>query len=571
MAATAEVAATRRVSRSQLLPLGLVAVGLLARLAWARSLFLNADEALHYLLSTQPSFLLTYRASLTTVHPPLLILLLHYWDAVGASEWILRLPSVLAGTAFCWVMYKWLERATNEETALIGLSLLLFCPALIYVSAEIRQYGLLMFFLAASLYSLERGIQDDSANWMLLSSFALLLGLSTHYSSLIFAFALGIYGLLRLVSRRNRAAVIAVWVAGQMAALGLTAFYVVSHVLPLQRTGFPRSLADSYLRGSIFHRGEDRLIPFIFRSNIKLFHYLFSQGLMGVVGLLLFLAGVVILWRSRADEGNCRGPTSRQLAMLLILPLVVNCATAVAGVYPYGGSRHNAYLAGLAMTGVAVAVARWRQRASWVKPAALAAGLAICNFTVLPGGVYMQPRNQRITQMQQAMGYVDRTLPPGSVIVTDLEGQLALDYYLCHSYVVLHPPFQLFYRMPCGKYQMIFRDPRQWIFRAPTFPSDMQTLRSMYGMGPETKVWFFQAGFVVDKEPELRTLLRRYGCANPQEFGANIFLCEITVGPDPRTYPSDRRHPETDKLKDLARDAIALLSRRAVRADPPAG
>ena len=530
MAATAEVTETRRGSRSDLVPLGLIAAGFVARLAWARALFLNADEALHYLLSAQPSFDLTYRASLTTVHPPLLILLLHYWSWAGRTEWILRLPSVLAGTAFCWLMYAWLKRVTDAETALIGLSLLLFSPALIYVSSEIRQYALLTFFLAASLYGLERGIIDDSPGWMLLSSFSLLLGLSTHYSSLIFALAMGIYGLLRLRTVSTSTAVVGVWVAGQLAGLGLVTFYMTSHVLPLERTGFPQTLADSYLRGSVFHRGEDHALAFIVRSNVKFFHYLFSQGAIGIVGLLLFWAGVVTLFRAGGRAAGPRRPCPRQLGILLALPFVVNCAAALAGVYPFGGSRHNSYLAGLAMTGVAVAVARWHPRARWAKPAALVAGLAISNFTVLPGGVYMKPQNQRIALMRQAIGFVEGTLPPGSLIVTDLEGQLALDYYLCHSYTVLHPPFQPFYRMPCGKYDMIFQDPRQWIFRAATFPSDIETLQKMYGMGPQTRVWLFQAGFVVDKEPELRGLLRRYGCVKPQEFGQNIFLCEITLG-----------------------------------------
>jgi hypothetical protein len=51
-------------------------------------------------------------------------------------------------------------------------------------------------------------------------------------------------------------------------------------------------------------------------------------------------------------------------------------------------------------------------------------------------------------------------------------------------------------------------------------------------MEPGTKVWFFQAGFVVDKEPELRTLLQQdYGCTMPHAFGENIFVCEITLPP----------------------------------------
>jgi hypothetical protein len=58
----------------------------------------------------------------------------------------------------------------------------------------------------------------------------------------------------------------------------------------------------------------------------------------------------------------------------------------------------------------------------------------------------------------------------------------------------------------------------------------MQTLQWIYGLGPQTKVWLFQAGFVVDKEPDLRAVVRQYGCLQPDEFGQNIFLCEMTVG-----------------------------------------
>ena len=78
-------------------PALLIVAGLIARLVAARSKFLNADEAMHYLLSLQPSFSDTYRASLGTAHPPLLIILLHYWGMISSSEFFLRLPSVIAG------------------------------------------------------------------------------------------------------------------------------------------------------------------------------------------------------------------------------------------------------------------------------------------------------------------------------------------------------------------------------------------------------------------------------------------------------------------------------------------
>src|SRR3989449_8208107 len=177
-------------SRTYLLASCLLTAGFLVRAIWAASVFLNADEAMHYVLSNQPSFALTYQATLSTAHPPLFIIMLHYWSRVGTSEFILRLPSLLAGTAFCWVIFLWLKQVTDTTTAVIGLSLALFSPALIYLSAEVRQYSLLLFFCAASLYLLDRSIAENLAGAMLLSLVSLYMALLTHYSSLIFALVL---------------------------------------------------------------------------------------------------------------------------------------------------------------------------------------------------------------------------------------------------------------------------------------------------------------------------------------------------------------------------------------------
>src|SRR5689334_1343338 len=71
--------------------------GLLVRVKIACGTFLNPDEALHYLLAHQSSWLEAYRASLTNAHPPLLTFVLYFWRPLGDSELVLRLPSVIAG------------------------------------------------------------------------------------------------------------------------------------------------------------------------------------------------------------------------------------------------------------------------------------------------------------------------------------------------------------------------------------------------------------------------------------------------------------------------------------------
>src|SRR5207249_11340642 len=110
------------------------------RLILARETFVNPAEALHYLLSDQPSLAMAYKAILTTAHPPLLVLVLHSWRLLGTSELALRTLALLTGTAFCWIMFLWLRRVADRVTALAVLTMLLFATSLITFSAEVRQY-----------------------------------------------------------------------------------------------------------------------------------------------------------------------------------------------------------------------------------------------------------------------------------------------------------------------------------------------------------------------------------------------------------------------------------------------
>src|SRR5258706_3328314 len=130
-------------------------LGFLIRLWTAFGTFLNPDEALHFRLANQLSLALAYKASLTASHPPLLTLVLYFWRALGTSELWLRLHSVLAGTVFCWMFYKWLDKAAGKPAALIGLLFVALLPPSVLLGVEIRQYALLLAFSASALYLLD--------------------------------------------------------------------------------------------------------------------------------------------------------------------------------------------------------------------------------------------------------------------------------------------------------------------------------------------------------------------------------------------------------------------------------
>src|SRR5437773_3622069 len=93
-------------------------------------------------------------------------------------------------------------------------------------------------------------------------------------------------------------------------------------------------ISETYLKRSSFHPGQEYAISFVLRATIRLFHYFFGQGAVGVVALLLFVIVVAILIRDRCPAGTF--PTSRQLAFLMTFPLIVNCALGLKDIYPYG-------------------------------------------------------------------------------------------------------------------------------------------------------------------------------------------------------------------------------------------
>jgi len=528
IASEKSTSASPRLTRTSLWTvLLLILVALAVRLIGAYSKFLNADEATHYLLAMQPTLGGAYRASLGTAHPPLLIIFLHYWEMISHAEFFLRLPSVVAGTAAGWFLYSWLRDVVDRSTAIISMSLFLFAPALIYISTEVRQYALLLCFMAATLYFLDRAFMTTSPGLMLAAGITLYLALLTHYAAMIFAVSVGVYGLLRIVDIRPKASFVAAWVVIQGGCMAIAGVLWKTHISIIRHRALTQDVAQSYLRSSLFHHGEENVFAFVAKANLRLFHFLFSQGAVSALGIILFVVGIVMLLRNR-DPGQGGRPSARQLGILLLLAFVINCVAALVGAYPYGGTRHDSYLAIFAMPAIAFAVARWRPNRCWARPLAIVFALAICNFTVVPAGSYIRPRNQKKELMEQAVAYLHASAAPGSIVLTDYESGLLLSYYVCGADITHSGGLtEFFYISRCGEYESASSLPRLWVFTADAFPAQMQTL-TVPVRGHE--VWLFQAGFIVDREPEFQALLERYGCASPRKFGENILVCRLRLG-----------------------------------------
>ncbi len=504
----------------------LLGLGLLVRLYFAGFLFLDPDEALHYWISLQPSLPTAYHATLSTAHPPLFILFLYYWRALGHSEIMLRLPGVAAGIAFCWVIYRWIARISDGETANVSLLLLMFTPSLIWLSSEVRQYWLLLLFIAIALYCFERAVAEQSIGWMAGFTLALDAALAIHYSALLFALIMGIYALVRLGGVRPSRKLLMACAIGQLSALIEVGIFFKTHISLLKKSGLPQEIADTWLRKSIFHSGQDHMISFLTRNTVRFFRYLFGNGVVGVIGLIAFGLGVFLVFRKSGRNKN--------IGVLVVLPFVLAALAGLQGFYPFGGTRHDVFLAPFAILGISIALSYWKRWAR-ARNTLISLALVLANIFPSPAGPFIKPKDHSRSHMADAIAAL-RSNPPGSVVFTDYEGGLVLGYYLCNQAVVQPiPPYQPLSRSSCGQLTVIAEAPsgstigQQWKFQAKDFAERIREVEKLNGLTPETDILVFRAGWSVSSDAELLKTFHTLGCDSPQFFGKNVLVCRIKL------------------------------------------
>jgi hypothetical protein len=517
-------------THSNLSALLIVTAALLVRLRAASGTFLNPDEALHYLLAGQPSWLLAYRASLTNAHPPLLTFVLYLWRGVGTSELVLRLPSVIAGTVFCWIFFKWLTRILGPVAGFIGLILVSFLPPLIELSAEVRQYALLLFFLAGTAYLLERALEKNSAAVMLLSAFSLYLALLSHYSAILFAAAIGLYSLLRVIACRPSAQVCVAWTSGQAGAVGLIAALYVSHISKL-KGDYASGTINGWLGNSFYRPGHDNPLLFVIARTGGVFQYVFGQLAIGDLAFVAFIAGVVLLWKENISPGRSNA-SSRQLVALFALPFAIGAGASIARIYPYGGTRHSAFLIMFAVAGVSFLLEKFakQQIARGITIALLI--IVACNLFGKPHRPYILREDQSRMQMVRALGFLHAQVPQSDLIFVDYQTRLLLGYYLCPEQPVpFSAPLGSLEQFPCNGYRVVAAAPDLYIFTAENFGPRWDQLVRSVPLKSGQAVWVMQAGWEVDLANDLQKKLPEFGEVTPRLFGRNIAIFKLKPGP----------------------------------------
>ena len=521
-------------ARLNLVVLVVIAAGFLVRIHVAGRSFLNPDEALHYIILNQSSALLAYKVSLSNAHPPLIYLLLYFWRFLGSSELMLRFPSVVAGTAVCWVAYKWIAAVFGKAAGLIGLILFAFSPAVIALSAEVRSYALLLFCETTALYFVEVAFQQKSARKMWYFSMFLYLAILSHYSALFFVLAAGIYALVRILESELPRKVVVAWATGQAGALAICVFLYVTHVAKLKDslTIWAMPFAQAY-----FHSDRVDLLTFTRERTLDIFTFMFENQYVAPALFLLWVAAVAFLLVREliSSRGNLGAKHS---GILLLLPFVGVWGAAIAGIYPYFGGRHTMFLAPFVIAPLSFLLASVGQQKFWaaiVVAALLATASNTSGKTFEP---YITKENQSRALMEAAVKQMRERVAPGEVILTDYESALVLVYYFCGPKVIFPAGTFNLPNSPVNCNGHTIASFQTWSMQPGFFLSNFSKMVKSQRIESGERVWVFQSGWGVTLGPNLPLSSPKFRCLVPENFGANISLIPFEVGSDLSPVPA---------------------------------
>ncbi len=493
----------------------IVAVSLIAafalRLTAALGTFLNPDEALHYVLVNQDSLAAAYRASLTNAHPPLYFVLLYYLRFLGHSEWMLRLPSVLASTATCWMAFRWISLVLGRASGLAALLLTAFSPVLIALGAEVRAYSILLLSMAAALYFLELAFKNQRTSSMVYYSLFLYLAILSHYSALWFVIAAGIYVLLRIRALTPRGRL--VWALFQAGAAGMYGWLYVTHISKLHGSPMEQEAITGWLRDLYFKPGVMSPMAFLRKETVDLFQFLFASK-AGIFVLFAFLAAV--LWPAIYGVFKKRLELTA-FGIFLLLPFALDFAGSLLGLYPYGGTRHCVHLLLFATAGVSFLIAKAVNQK--LLPILLLTILITpyWNRHRLPDPQDMNPEAQRKAWMTGALAYLSAAVPTNQPVFADYQASIVLAYYLGAD----HPPpppteCAGMLETKYGPYRVIILP--GWSATAAEALAGLNHWRSSCAQAPTNSFWIFDSGWGLNllddmkvAAPQAISEARRYG------------------------------------------------------------
>jgi len=146
---------------NRIAPAAIVLLALALRLIRLRHFGLGNDEIAEVFWSALPLREMLHYVMKDGVHPPLDYFMQFVLDRMTSTEWIWRVPRVLAGTATVALMMPLTRRWFDERAGWIAALLLAVSPIHIRFSQEVRPYAFGLFWMVLAIVLLQKAMRRD--------------------------------------------------------------------------------------------------------------------------------------------------------------------------------------------------------------------------------------------------------------------------------------------------------------------------------------------------------------------------------------------------------------------------
>jgi Dolichyl-phosphate-mannose-protein mannosyltransferase len=140
----------------------------------------------------------------TSITPPLHYGLAWFAAQLGGDDTVLiRLPSLILGTAVVPVVFLTARRAGGTRAGLVAAGLMALSPLAIWYSDEGRAYATMMFLVAVSTLALLHAAEGERRGWWVIYALSTCAALWSHYTAVFVVLAQAGWGLWAYRERRK--------------------------------------------------------------------------------------------------------------------------------------------------------------------------------------------------------------------------------------------------------------------------------------------------------------------------------------------------------------------------------
>ena len=253
----------------------------------------------------------------------------------GDAEVILRTLPFLAGVAAIPAMYVLSRQFLANEGAYFVTAITAVSTSQIIYSQETREYSI-AFLVAILMLTLSyRYMREPTNGRLALTALIFVIGFFTQYGLVLMAVALDLLMAFYLIINPDRRQYLIAWSLAQLVLISAGLLVFETSVKPQLAVGFSRAemYASGYWNGSIHS-----LVQLGVSNTLNLFIFAFpSWRELGYSVLIFSFLPLGILFAAQDSNG-------RKAIAMLLAPMAITIAAAMAGQYPYLGGRWVIYL-----------------------------------------------------------------------------------------------------------------------------------------------------------------------------------------------------------------------------------